>query len=261
MYALDPGDEARVDHNPQERFGSESATRARRIGARHAHRQAAVVHASLRMPSQRKDKESDMASNETQEARQARHEAECTAIRVLPNERELRALLRRLAPREPGLPVLAGERFGIKAIFRIVRSVGVELMLEHRKEFEERIRRERADSILSLMDRIGMTTSARSSRPSDTPFAIGSGSDEVFGSSQAPRTGSAVILLHEHDTMESYLHCGDGFQKFIFRVVHLHADNSTDVVEENYLSYAAAVEAFPEAAIRTAGDSGGAGSR
>jgi hypothetical protein len=74
--------------------------------------------------------------------------------------------------------------------------------------------------------------------------------EEAGSDGTALRIGSVVVVLHTRDTPESFLHCGDGIQKHLYRVVHLYADNSADIVEEDYASYAAAIAAHPEAATR-----------
>lgn len=184
-----------------------------------------------------------------------RREAWLTAYRMLPDIDALREILRRI--KEPGraLPSLAGSHLGRAAILRLVRAVSVELILEHTRSMADcRIECE-ADSLLAVLDRWKHApSSSAAARGWQTPIepdpsmqAGGIGSE-----SRSPRVGSVVVVLHARDTPESYLHCGDGIQKHLFRVVHIHADNSAEVAEEDYATYAAAVAAHPGAAIRPA---------
>lgn len=196
-----------------------------------------------------------MADSESPETSRQREEASCTVDRMLGNIEALRAILRRI--RKPGraLPSLAGTRLGRAAILRLVRAVGVELILEHMRAMRERRVAHDADALLAIIDRWQRAPSASAvARGWEVPIEPDASSrvGELGWESRSPRVGSVVLVLHTRDTPESYLLCGDGVQKHLFRVVHIHADNSTEVVDEDYATYAAAVSAHPDAAIRPA---------
>jgi hypothetical protein len=198
-----------------------------------------------------------MADSESLESSRERSEAGQTVHRMLRDVDALRGVLRRIKQPGRALPSLSGTHLGRAAVLRLVRAVGVELILEHMRSMRDRRVAHKADAFLAIIDRWQGAPSASASAeargweiPIEPDASIRRG--DIGWESRSPRVGSVVVVLHTRDTPESYLHCGDGVQKHLFRVVHIHADNSTEVVDEDYATYAAAVSAYPDAAIRPA---------
>lgn len=203
-----------------------------------------------------------MTTKESLDDRRQRREASQTVHLMLQNVDALRGILRRI--KEPGraLPSLAGTHLGRAAVLRVVQAVGVELILEHMRRLPDRCVERETDSLLEAMARWQHAPSASASaRGWEIPIEPDASipEDEVDWRNPSPRIGSVVVVLHTRDTPESFLHCGDGIQKHLFRVVHIHADNSTVVLDDDFATYAAAVAAHPDAAIRRASGPSAAG--
>ncbi len=142
-------------------------------------------------------------------------------------------------------------------MLRVVQAIGVDLLLEW-EQSRGRVNVHsdgEVDRLLLAID--AMAACAGAGRDSgdgppdpDLVRERWSSVGECGWRSKADVVGSVVICLWTHDTESTFVHCGDGFQKYVFRVVRLLADNSADVVERDFLTYADAVAAFPEAAVR-----------
>jgi hypothetical protein len=57
-----------------------------------------------------------------------------------------------------------------------------------------------------------------------------------------------IVKIESFDGRDTYLHCGDDNQDYLFAVVSVDADGRAEIVDSAYRSYEEAAATWPEAA-------------
>ncbi len=58
---------------------------------------------------------------------------------------------------------------------------------------------------------------------------------------------TVIVKIESFDGRDTFLHCGDDDQDFLFAVISVDAKGQAEVVDSAYRSYEEAAEAWPEA--------------
>ena len=66
-----------------------------------------------------------------------------------------------------------------------------------------------------------------------------------------------IVKIESFDGRDTYLHCGNDHQDYLFCVVRV-GDDGADIVDSGYRSFGEAAEAWPDATNAKSGAAGGA---
>lgn len=55
-----------------------------------------------------------------------------------------------------------------------------------------------------------------------------------------------VVMIESYDGDDTYLHCGNESQNHLFCVVRVDTEGQAEIIDNGYLTYKEALEAWPE---------------
>jgi hypothetical protein len=60
-------------------------------------------------------------------------------------------------------------------------------------------------------------------------------------------TGHAIVKLESYEGRDTFVHCGDSEQDYLYLVVAVYVDGTAEIVDSSYRTAKEANEAWPEA--------------
>ncbi|MFO0827922.1 MAG: hypothetical protein U0572_07195 [Phycisphaerales bacterium] len=152
---------------------------------------------------------------------------------------------RRRAPR-----IEKVEQFRLATVMRIVRLAAGEAVREACAEHLDQLERAAADA---RQKKWLSRHLARASRwVPELPVGPHPGLRDEPAYTNSPITRTVVVRIDSYEGEDTRVFCGDFFeQDYLYCIVVVHEDGSAGIVDTGYRSYTEAIDAWPDAAVKS----------